>query len=136
MHPPPPDGARSPLADPRHPAWPRLTGEELLAQPRSQQPSRRARDLLRADDHWSEATLEPYVEERRERMRRLRFGAQVQSALYSEFGEAAQARRTRTFARFEEDPTLMMPLVAGLVGPEAVPEDSFTEATRERILGG
>ena len=93
-------------------------------------------DLLRADDDWSEATLEPYVEERRERMRRLRFGAQVQSALYNEFGAAAQARRTRTFARFEEDPTLMMPLVAGLVGPEAVPEDAFTEATRERILGG
>ena len=94
------------------------------------------RDLLRAADDWSEATLEPYVEERRERMRRLRFGAQVQSAMFNEFGAAAQARRTRTFARFEEDPTFMMPLVAGLVGPEAVPEDAFTEATRERILGG
>jgi 2-polyprenyl-6-methoxyphenol hydroxylase-like FAD-dependent oxidoreductase len=92
-------------------------------------------DVLRATPAWSAAALEPYVEERRERMRRLRFGAQVQAAMFSEFGPEAEARRARTFARFEADPMLMMPLLAGLVGPDAVPETAFEESMRELILG-
>ena len=92
-------------------------------------------DVLRSSPDWSAASLEPYVDERRERMRRLRFGAQVQAAMFSEFGPAAEARRARTFARFEADPMLMMPLLAGLVGPEAVPETAFEETTRDLILG-
>jgi 2-polyprenyl-6-methoxyphenol hydroxylase-like FAD-dependent oxidoreductase len=91
-------------------------------------------DLLRASSDWSPATLAPYVEERRERMRRLRFGAQVQSALYAEFGDEARARRRRASARFAEDPALLMTLLTAMVGPDSVGPECFTEERRQAIL--
>jgi len=91
-------------------------------------------EVLQASADWSPGAFAPYVEERRERMRRLRFGAQVQSALFNEFGPAAQARRSRAFARFAEDPGLTMTLLASMVGPEQAPAECFTEETRHRIL--
>ena len=91
-------------------------------------------EVLEASADWSPSAFAPYVEERRERMRRLRFGAQVHAALFNEFGPTAQARRTRAFARFAQDPALIMPLLAGMVGPELAPAQTFTEETRNRIL--
>lgn len=91
-------------------------------------------DVLRASSDWSAAVLTPYVEERRERLRRLRFSAQIQSALYAEFGEEARARRLRANARFADDPTLMSTLLAGMIGPENVDAECFTEDHRRRIL--
>ena len=67
-------------------------------------------------------------------MRRLRFGAQVQSALFNEFGPEAQARRARTFARFEADPMLSLPIVSSIIGPELAPAEVFTAETRRRVL--
>ena len=95
---------------------------------------RLVRDVLEASADWSPRAFAPYVEERRERMRRLRFGAQVQSALFNEFGPAAQARRSRALARFAQDRALMMPLLASMIGPDLAPEESFSEETRDRIL--
>jgi 2-polyprenyl-6-methoxyphenol hydroxylase-like FAD-dependent oxidoreductase len=92
-------------------------------------------DILTASDDWSAPAFTPYVEERRERLRRLRFSAQLQSALYSEFGDEARARRVRAHARFAEDPTLMMSLLAAMVGPEVPGPEYFTEDARARILG-
>jgi 2-polyprenyl-6-methoxyphenol hydroxylase-like FAD-dependent oxidoreductase len=91
-------------------------------------------EILTTADDWSVAALTPYVDERRERMRRLRFGAQVQAAILNEFGDEARTRRARAFGRFAEDPSLMLPMLAGLVGPENVPPESFTEDTRQRVL--
>jgi hypothetical protein len=64
----------------------------------------------------------------------LRFSAQVQSALYSEFTPEARERRKRAHARFAEDPTMMMTLLAVMVGPEVPGPEYFTEDARERIL--
>ena len=64
-------------------------------------------EILQASDDWSAAAFAPYVEERRERMRRLRFGASLQAAIYNEFGPEAAARRLRAWSRFEAEPELV-----------------------------
>ncbi len=92
-------------------------------------------EILLASADWSANPFAAYTEERRERLRRLRFSAQVQSALYCEFGPTARDRRMRAHARFAEDPTLMMTLLAVMVGPEVPGPEHFTEHARERILG-
>lgn len=92
-------------------------------------------DILKASDDWSEAALRPYAEERAERMRRLRFAAQLTSALDMEFGEAAQARRHSYHERGAADPTLKLHGLAVMAGPELAPPEIFTEAHRARVLG-
>jgi 2-polyprenyl-6-methoxyphenol hydroxylase-like FAD-dependent oxidoreductase len=91
-------------------------------------------ELLREGRDWSPAALRPYAEERAERMRRLRFAAQLQSVLYNEFGPEARARRARARGRMAEDPSLGAPLAAVMVGPELIPAEAFTARTWSRIL--
>jgi hypothetical protein len=50
-------------------------------------------ELLAGSEDWSPALFAPYAEERRERMRRLRFVAGITSDLDAEVGEAARERR-------------------------------------------
>ncbi len=92
-------------------------------------------DLLLGSDDWSSPTFAPYAEERRERMRRLRFTASLQASVDMEFGEAAKARRASLHERALTDPTLRMHALAVMAGPEAVPAEMFTEAHRARVLG-
>ena len=92
-------------------------------------------ELLKATDTWTAETFAPYGEERRERMRRLRFAASLQAGLDMEFGEAARERRRRHFEHAASDPTLSMHSVAVMAGPDAVPAEFFTDAHRERVLG-
>jgi 2-polyprenyl-6-methoxyphenol hydroxylase-like FAD-dependent oxidoreductase len=92
-------------------------------------------DILLGSDDWSAVAFKPYGEERYERLRRLRFAAQVMSRLEVEFGEEAEARRADFARRAAADPTLRMYGLATLGGPELVPEDYFTEESRARILG-
>lgn len=91
-------------------------------------------ELVLGTTAWSPELFAPYAEERRERMRRLRFSAALISTLYAEFGADAVARRRRALARFREDPLLQGARAAPFVGPEVVPADAFTEATRARLL--
>jgi 2-polyprenyl-6-methoxyphenol hydroxylase-like FAD-dependent oxidoreductase len=91
-------------------------------------------EVLQASDDWSAAAFAPYVEERRERMRRLRFGASMQSAIYNEFGPAAAARRLRAWSRFEAEPELSLPIVCSMIGPELAPAEVFTDDARRRVL--
>jgi 2-polyprenyl-6-methoxyphenol hydroxylase-like FAD-dependent oxidoreductase len=92
-------------------------------------------EILLASSDWSAGAFAAYTEERRERLRRLRFSAQVQSALYSEFTPEARERRMRAHDRFKEDPTLMMTLLSVMVGPEVPGPEYFSEDAWERILG-
>jgi 2-polyprenyl-6-methoxyphenol hydroxylase-like FAD-dependent oxidoreductase len=92
-------------------------------------------EILLASPDWSAGAFTAYTEERRERLRRLRFSAQVQSALYCEFGQEARERRRRADARFAEDPMLIMTLLAVMVGPEVPAPEHFTDDAWERILG-
>ncbi len=92
-------------------------------------------DLLKASDAWGPDLLAPYAEERRERMRRLRFVASISSALDAEFGDAARARRLSYFQRAAADPTLGSHALAVMAGPEMLPPDVFTPEHRVRVLG-
>jgi 2-polyprenyl-6-methoxyphenol hydroxylase-like FAD-dependent oxidoreductase len=91
-------------------------------------------ELLLGTADWSPALFSPYAEERRERMRRLRFAAGLQASLDMEFDDAARARRARLFQRGAEDPSLRMHAVAVMAGPEAVPAEMFTPEHRARVL--
>jgi len=92
-------------------------------------------ELLKAAGPGAPVDFTPYAEERRERLRRLRFAAQIQAKLDMEYGEAAQARRHSLHERAIADPTLRMHTLAGMSGPETVPAEFFTEAHRARVLG-
>ena len=94
---------------------------------------RSIRDVLAGDD-WSPTAFAAYGEERRERMRRLRFAASLASRLENEFGEAAEARRKRAYERRAADPLLMLPAMATMLGPEKLPPSAFEDALMERTL--
>lgn len=92
-------------------------------------------DILKASGPGAAPDFAPYAEERAERLRRLRFVAQIQSTLDMEYGDAAQARRHSLFERSATDPSLKMHAFAVMAGPDAVPQEFFTEAHRARVLG-
>ena len=92
-------------------------------------------DLLLGSDDWAGLDFSPYAEERRERMRRLRFTAALQASLDMEFGDAAKARRASLHERAAADPSLRGHAFAVMAGPEAMPAELFTEAHRARVLG-
>ena len=74
----------------------------------------------------------PYVEERRERMRRLRIAARLASKLRVEFGEEAKKRRATVSQRALE--RQLSPLPAALMGPERLPPDAFLPETIEKLI--
>src|SRR5262245_12661308 len=82
-------------------------------------------EALREEKDWQPAMFAPYAEERGERMRRLRFSAQIQSTMLNEFGDEARARRARAAERQAANPLLTLAALATMVGPEAVPEIAF-----------
>lgn len=91
-------------------------------------------EILRAGDDWSQAAFAPYAEERAERMRRLRFSAQLASTLLNEFGDAARDRRRRAGERQAENQMLALPFLAAMVGPETLPAAVFEETVREQLF--
>jgi 2-polyprenyl-6-methoxyphenol hydroxylase-like FAD-dependent oxidoreductase len=74
----------------------------------------------------------PYVEERAERMRRLRITAQVVTTLRVEFGPEARERRARVGKRLAAGQ--LAPLPASLIGPERLPTEAFLPETIDRLL--
>jgi 2-polyprenyl-6-methoxyphenol hydroxylase-like FAD-dependent oxidoreductase len=91
-------------------------------------------ELLLASNDWSPAALKPYVEERAERMRRLRFSTAMVLTLRGEFTPEARERRRRARQRMRADPELGLWLRAGVVGPHAVPASAFDDRVRERLF--
>ena len=92
-------------------------------------------ELLKGTDDWGALSFAPYGEERRERMRRLRFAAGLTSALDMEFDDAARERRRRHYERVAADPSLGLHGLAVMAGPEAAPAEIFTPEHRARVLG-
>ncbi len=91
-------------------------------------------EILRSSEDWSAGALAPYAEERAERMRRLRFSAQLSSTLFNEFGDAARERRRRAGERQAANQMLALPFLAAMLGPEALPAAAFEEAIREQLF--
>jgi 2-polyprenyl-6-methoxyphenol hydroxylase-like FAD-dependent oxidoreductase len=92
-------------------------------------------EILKSTGDWSPASFAPYAEERRERMRRLRFAAMLQAGLDMEFGDEARERRRRFHEAAVADPSLGIHGFVAMGGPEMAPPETFTEAHRMRVLG-
>jgi 2-polyprenyl-6-methoxyphenol hydroxylase-like FAD-dependent oxidoreductase len=88
------------------------------------------RDLLLESADWSADVLEPYAEERADRMRRLRLCAALIARLFSEFDAEARTRRLRAFARLAQNPMLGVPLAGAFLGPDLTPEQALLDAER------
>ena len=91
-------------------------------------------DVVRAGSDRSVAAFTPYVRERRERMRRLRIAAELQTALVATFTPAGAARRKAFNAVFRADPVLSGPRMAAQLGPENAPAEAFGPENVARIL--
>ena len=76
------------------------------------------------------------MEERFERMRRLRFAASLTSALEAEIGDEARERRRSYHERAMQDMTLRGHTMAVMAGPESAPPEMFTPEHRRRVLEG
>ena len=89
-------------------------------------------DIL-AEGDWSAAAFAPYVEERRERMRRTRFTARYSARLRAEFGEEARERRARAVRRQDAE-GYPSPANASLAGPDALPAECFEESAIDALF--
>jgi 2-polyprenyl-6-methoxyphenol hydroxylase-like FAD-dependent oxidoreductase len=92
-------------------------------------------EIIIASDDWSAAAFAPYAEERNERLRRLRFVTEIETALQCDFSERGRARRGQFFARAPSDPSVLAHIVANLAGPDAQPATAFTPEHRAFVLG-
>jgi 2-polyprenyl-6-methoxyphenol hydroxylase-like FAD-dependent oxidoreductase len=89
-------------------------------------------NLIEAKAAGREPDFRPYVEERAERMRRLRITAQVVTTLRVEFGQEARERRARVGKRVAAGQ--LAPLRASMIGPERLPAEAFLPETIEKLL--
>lgn len=88
--------------------------------------------LSHPDGPWD---FTPYVQERQERMSRLRTSARLTSLRDSAFGDAGKRLRERMHATLQAEPELETPFLAPFVGPEKVPAECFSAAFTEQIVG-
>lgn len=83
---------------------------------------------------WAAADFASYVDERRDRMRRLRFVAQLVSKLNAEFTDEARQRRLRAWTRIATDPTVARPIFAMWKGAHGLPAEVFEQEAWDRLL--
>ena len=89
-------------------------------------------DILLAAKKWDRTDFVAYVDERRERMRRLRITSGLATKIRVEFGEDAKQRRARVSDRMLE--RQLSPLPAAVIGPERLPAEAYTTETIDRLI--
>jgi 2-polyprenyl-6-methoxyphenol hydroxylase-like FAD-dependent oxidoreductase len=82
--------------------------------------------VVTSGSDWSTDALASYAQERRERMRRLRF-ASAGSYLLNGFGPEAIAKRRRLREVFMTDPA-SSPVASAFLGAWVLPEEAFSDA--------
>jgi 2-polyprenyl-6-methoxyphenol hydroxylase-like FAD-dependent oxidoreductase len=92
-------------------------------------------ELLLGSDDWSRDALAPFGAEKGERMRRVKFIAEIMSTLFADFVPEAHGRRLEALARMQQDESLGLWLASLLVGPDGVPDMVFEEQTRRQLIG-
>ena len=92
------------------------------------------RDVFLGGEDWSKEAFTPYVEERAERMRRLRFIVQVFTDAHIPLGLDRVSERRRRKNLMMKDKDLFMLIAALTCGPELAPESCFAEEVREKLL--
>ena len=83
-------------------------------------------ELLLANGRWSRHIFGDYVEERRERMRRLRITAAIMHEAVCDFSQRGQERRQIWRQQLVRDPRLLNPVSIMLTGPETAPAEFMT----------
>jgi 2-polyprenyl-6-methoxyphenol hydroxylase-like FAD-dependent oxidoreductase len=96
--------------------------------------ARMIRDVLLGGEDWSKEAFAPYVEERAERMRRLRFIVQVFTDAHIPLGVDGVSERRRRKNLMMQDSDLFMLVAAMTCGPELAPESCFAMEVREKLL--
>ncbi len=91
-------------------------------------------DLLRTSDDWGISLFDAYVEERRERLRRLRFAGHVSATMNNEFGPEAIERRGLVRERMAANPMLGLALAIVMIGPEVGPDEAFGPAAWDELF--
>ncbi len=92
-------------------------------------------DILLAAQRWSLECLQPYAEERRRRLRRVRFTAALMAEVYGTFGPPGAARRARFLGRLPDPDFRGRALLASLaIGPDRSPDWAYTEEFRTEVL--
>jgi 2-polyprenyl-6-methoxyphenol hydroxylase-like FAD-dependent oxidoreductase len=92
-------------------------------------------EILLAAERWSPECLLPYAEERRRRLRRVRFTAALMAELYATFGPEGAARRGRFLSRLSDPDFRGRALLASLaIGPDRSPDWAYTEDFRTEVL--
>ena len=91
-------------------------------------------ETLRDGDDWSPSAFAGYTEERADRMRRLRFFADVVTTMNVGVMPGSVERRRRADERLMADPELFMLRAGVFVGPEVAPAELFCDATKERLF--
>jgi 2-polyprenyl-6-methoxyphenol hydroxylase-like FAD-dependent oxidoreductase len=91
-------------------------------------------DILMTHKDWHGGIFAPYLEERIERMRRLRQAARFTTLLNARFGPEAEAARVRARRRMMDDPQLMMIMLTPIVGPEAIDASFFEPGFNEALF--
>ena len=91
-------------------------------------------DILRSTEDWRPASFADYGEERRERMRRLRVAARVETDIRATFSPLGNARRRAYLSLMATDLVLAGPLLTLQLGPEKLPAESFEQPNIDRIL--
>jgi hypothetical protein len=91
--------------------------------------------VLLSTDDWSPGAFDHYATERRERMRRLRIAAALETAVRADFTPQGRARRGAFLQSLEADPMLALPtLVTFLAGPDVAPPEAFSDENIKRIF--
>jgi 2-polyprenyl-6-methoxyphenol hydroxylase-like FAD-dependent oxidoreductase len=96
--------------------------------------ARMVRDVLLGSDDWSPAAFGGYAQERKERLRRLRFIGDIITGFFAQFDAVGQARRRRFNEKAQTEPAMLAHLIANLAGPESQPPQMFSPAHRAYLL--
>jgi 2-polyprenyl-6-methoxyphenol hydroxylase-like FAD-dependent oxidoreductase len=97
--------------------------------------ARMVSDVVTGGVDWSDGAFDAYVEERAERLRRLRICARLQTALRCTFTQAGRQRRRAWMDGIGSDPLLLAPVsIAAVAGPDVPPPEAFAPDNIERIL--
>lgn len=92
-------------------------------------------EVLLGSEDWSAEAFRPYAEERLERMRRVRFSANLFAATFFA-GTASPERRNQIQMRRISDPVMFQGLLTAFTGPEAAPPEAFTDEAYQSVLSG
>jgi 2-polyprenyl-6-methoxyphenol hydroxylase-like FAD-dependent oxidoreductase len=91
-------------------------------------------DTLTESDAWHPHAFRGYIEERNERMRRIRVTTYLDTELRCTFTPEGRARRKAFVDRQFTEPTFFGIAQAGLTGPETAPAETFTEENIHTVL--